>query len=64
VLDAAGSISASSELLLVPIVSIGLGVTFSGESVTLNEPIGFAIVLFGAAVSQGRIKLKRTKQLV
>ena len=64
VLDAAGSIIASSALFLVPIVSIVLGVTFLGESVTWNDPFGCAIVLFGAAVSQGRIKLKRTAQLL
>ena len=58
VLEAAGSIIASSVMFLVPIVSIGLGVTFLNESITWNEPVGCAIVLFGAAVGQGRIKLK------
>ena len=64
VLDSAGSIIAFSALFLVPIVSIVLGVTFLGESVTWNEPLGCAIVLFGAAFSQGRIKLKRIAQLL
>ncbi|TRZ74654.1 MAG: DMT family transporter [Actinobacteria bacterium] len=57
VLEAAGSIIASSVMFLVPIVSIGLGVTFLNESITWNEPVGCAIVLFGAAVGQGRIQL-------
>ena len=55
---AAGSIVASTTMYVIPIVSTILGITVLGESVTWNEPVGCAIILLGAAISQGRINLK------
>lgn len=57
ILEAAGSLIASTTMYVVPIVSIILGVVFLHESVSWNEPLGCLIVLFGAAISQGRIKI-------
>jgi drug/metabolite transporter (DMT)-like permease len=34
-----------------------VGVIFLGEGVTWYEPVGGAIVLLGAAIAQGRIKI-------
>ena len=45
-------------MYIIPIVATILGITLLGESLTWNEPIGCAIVLFGAAISQGRIKVR------
>jgi drug/metabolite transporter (DMT)-like permease len=42
-----------------PIVGVILGLLVLGEQITWNEPVGALIVLFGAAVAQGRINLGR-----
>ncbi len=59
ILAAAGSAIASSVTYVTPVVAVIVGVLFLSEPVSWNEPIGGAIVLFGAAISQGRIKLNR-----
>jgi drug/metabolite transporter (DMT)-like permease len=59
ILAAAGSAIASSVTYVTPVVAVIVGVLFLSESVTWNEPVGGAIVLFGAAISQGRIKINR-----
>mgnify|MGYP001278089255 CR=1 FL=1 len=56
--EAVGSLITSTTMYVVPIVSTILGITLLGESLTWNEPIGCAIVLLGAAISQGRIKIR------
>jgi drug/metabolite transporter (DMT)-like permease len=56
VLKAAGSTIASSITLGTPIVAVFLGVAVLGESIHWYEPIGGAIIIFGAAVAQGRFK--------
>ena len=56
--EAVGSLITSTTMYVVPIVSTILGITLLGESLTWNEPIGCAIVLLGAAISQGRIKVR------
>lgn len=59
ILTAAGSAIASSVTYVTPVVAVIVGVIFLSEPVTWNEPIGGLIVLLGAAVSQGRIKISR-----
>jgi drug/metabolite transporter (DMT)-like permease len=59
ILAAAGSAIASSVTYVTPVVAVIVGVLFLSESVTWNEPIGGVIVLLGAAVGQGRIKINR-----
>jgi len=54
ILAAAGSAIASSVTYVTPVVAVIVGVLFLSEPVTWNEPIGGAIVLLGAAISQGR----------
>jgi drug/metabolite transporter (DMT)-like permease len=44
-----------------PIVGVILGLLVLGEQITWNEPVGALIVLFGAAIAQGRIKAGRIK---
>ena len=62
ILAAAGSAVASSVTYVTPVIAVIVGVIFLGESVTWNQPVGGAIVLLGAALSQGRIKLVNRKQ--
>ncbi|MFL2510211.1 MAG: DMT family transporter [Alphaproteobacteria bacterium] len=57
--EAVGSLISSTTMYVIPIVATILGITLLGESLTWNEPIGCVIVLLGAAISQGRIKLRR-----
>ena len=59
IMAAAGSAIASSVTYVTPVVAVIVGVIFLGEGVTWYEPVGGAIVLFGAAIAQGRIKIKR-----
>jgi len=49
-----GSAIGSAVTYLSPIVGVILGLVVLGEEVTWNEPVGALIVLFGAAVAQGR----------
>jgi drug/metabolite transporter (DMT)-like permease len=45
---------------VTPVVAVIVGVIFLGEGVTWNEPVGGAIVLLGAAIAQGRIRIHQT----
>ena len=60
IMSAAGSAIASSVTYVTPVVAVILGIIFLGEGVTWYEPVGGAIVLLGAAIAQGRIKLNRS----
>jgi drug/metabolite transporter (DMT)-like permease len=55
VVAAAGATTASTVTYLTPLVAILVGVAFLGETLSWNEPIGGLIVVFGVAVSQGRL---------
>ena len=57
IMEAAGSAIASSVTYVTPVVAVIVGIIFLGEGVTWYEPVGGLIVLFGAAISQNRIKL-------
>jgi drug/metabolite transporter (DMT)-like permease len=59
IMAAAGSAIASSVTYVTPVVAVIVGVIFLGEAVTWYEPVGGAIVLLGAAIAQGRIKLRK-----
>jgi drug/metabolite transporter (DMT)-like permease len=52
-----GSAIGSAVTYLSPIVGVILGILLLGETISWNEPVGAAIVLLGAAIAQGRIKL-------
>jgi len=54
-MNQAGSAIANSVTYLSPVVAVLVGATILGENVTWNELVGGAIVIFGAAVSQGRL---------
>ncbi|MEY3677484.1 MAG: hypothetical protein RL351_711 [Actinomycetota bacterium] len=54
-----GSAIGSAVTYISPIVGVILGILLLGETISWNEPVGAAIVLLGAAVAQGRIKLGR-----
>jgi drug/metabolite transporter (DMT)-like permease len=62
VMQRAGSAIASSVTYLTPVVAVIVGIVFLGESITWNEPIGAIVVLCGAAIAQGRIKLPITRR--
>ena len=57
IMEAAGSAIASTVTYVTPVVAVIVGNIFLGEGVTWYEPVGGAIVLLGAAISQQRIKL-------
>ncbi|MEI9907962.1 MAG: DMT family transporter [Actinomycetota bacterium] len=60
IMVAAGSAIASSVTYVTPVIAVIVGIIFLNEPLTWNEPIGGAIVLLGAAVSQNRIRFNRS----
>ena len=54
-MNQAGSAIANSVTYLSPVVAVLVGASILGEHVTWNELVGGAIVILGAAVSQGRL---------
>lgn len=61
IIERAGSAIASSVTYVTPIVAVLVGVIFLGENLTWNEPVGCLVVLFGAALSQGRLSRRANK---
>jgi drug/metabolite transporter (DMT)-like permease len=51
----AGATVATTVTYLLPVVAVGAGIVLLGESVTWNEPLGAAIILLGALLTQGRL---------
>jgi drug/metabolite transporter (DMT)-like permease len=58
IVERAGSSVASSVTYLTPVVAVFVGWIFLGENITWHEPVGGAIVILGAAISQGRFNKK------
>jgi drug/metabolite transporter (DMT)-like permease len=56
IIASAGSSIASSVTYVTPVVAVFVGWLFKGEQITWNQPVGAAIVILGAAISQGRFK--------
>lgn len=52
----AGATTASTVTYLTPLFAVVVGAAFLGESVSWYEPLGGLIVLFGVALSQGRLR--------
>ena len=61
IVERAGSSVASSVTYLTPVVAVFIGWIFLGENITWHEPVGGAIVILGAAISQGRFSKKVVK---
>jgi drug/metabolite transporter (DMT)-like permease len=55
----AGSAIASTVTYITPVIAVVMGLLFLGEPLTWNEPVGGAIVLLGAAISQNRLVIFR-----
>jgi drug/metabolite transporter (DMT)-like permease len=58
IVERAGSSVASSVTYLTPVVAVFIGWIFLSEDITWHEPVGGAIVILGAAISQGRFSKK------
>ena len=58
IIAAAGSSIASSVTYVTPVVAVFVGWLFLAEPVTWHEPIGAIFVILGAAITQGRFKVK------
>jgi drug/metabolite transporter (DMT)-like permease len=61
-LDKVGSAIASSVTYITPLVGVLLGALVLGEAIVWNQPVGGVIVLLGAAIAQGRIKIPGRKK--
>ena len=61
IMRAAGSAIASSVTYVTPLVAVLVGFIFLNEIPHWYEPVGAVIVLLGAAIAQGRIKISRAK---
>lgn len=53
VIAIAGSPIASTVTYITPVVGVAIGVMLLGETLTWHEPVGAAIVIFGAYIAQG-----------
>jgi drug/metabolite transporter (DMT)-like permease len=60
VIRRAGAQIASTVTYLVPLFSTVLGVAILGERLSWNQPLGAGVVLLGVALTQGRVRLRRT----
>jgi drug/metabolite transporter (DMT)-like permease len=56
---AAGSAIASSVTYVTPVIAVLVGFIFLDETPHWYEPVGAVIVLLGAAIAQGRVRLGR-----
>lgn len=54
IVEIAGSAIASSVTYLTPVVAVIVGWLFLGEKISWKEPTGALVVVFGAALAQGR----------
>ena len=61
VIKQVGSALANSVTYLTPLVATVLGLLLLGEQLHWYQPVGAVVVIFGALISQGRIKLGRSK---
>jgi drug/metabolite transporter (DMT)-like permease len=55
IVRARGATVASTVTYLMPVVSTALGAAVLGEALHWNQPVGAALLLFGIALSQGRL---------
>ena len=58
VVIAASSTIASTVTYVIPVFAVAVGAVFLSEAVAWYEPVGGMIVLWGAALSQGRLRLR------
>jgi drug/metabolite transporter (DMT)-like permease len=49
-----GSPIASAVTYVTPVVGVAIGVAFLHESISWHEPLGALVIIFGAAIAQGR----------
>jgi drug/metabolite transporter (DMT)-like permease len=59
IMRAAGSAIASSVTYVTPVIAVLVGFIFLDETPHWYEPVGAVIVLLGAAIAQGRVRLGR-----
>ena len=63
IMAAAGSAIASTVTYLTPVVAVVVGLLFLGEKIKWYQELGGVIILIGAAVGQGRIRISRVEKL-
>jgi len=56
VISRSDATTASTVTYVITLVAVVSGALVLGEHITWNEPVGAALVLFGAAVAQGLIR--------
>lgn len=56
IIASAGSSIASTVTYVTPVIAVFVGWLFKGEHITWNQPLGAGVVIFGAAISQGRFR--------
>jgi drug/metabolite transporter (DMT)-like permease len=59
IISAAGATIAATVAYLLPLVSVLAGIVILGERLTWNEPVGAAIIVAGAALTQARPRTPR-----
>ncbi|MGW5875860.1 DMT family transporter [Nocardiopsis terrae] len=59
VVRAAGATVATTVTYVVPVVAVAAGVLLLGETLSWNQPLGAAVIILGAALCQGVIRVRR-----
>ena len=59
IISAAGATTAATVAYVLPLVSVLAGIVILGERLTWNEPVGAAIIVAGAALTQARPRASR-----
>jgi drug/metabolite transporter (DMT)-like permease len=59
IISAAGATIAATVAYVLPVVAVLAGIVVLGERLTWNEPVGTAIIVAGAALTQARPRAPR-----
>ncbi|MEU3015996.1 DMT family transporter [Nocardiopsis sp. NPDC007018] len=59
VVRAAGATVATTVTYVVPVVAVTAGVVLLGETLTWNQPVGALVIILGAALCQGVLRVRR-----
>lgn len=61
IVRAAGATVATTVTYVVPVVAITAGIVLLGETLTWNQPLGALVIILGAALCQGVLRVRRLR---
>lgn len=61
IVRAAGATVATTVTYVVPVVAITAGIVLMGETLSWNQPLGALVIILGAALCQGVLRMRRPR---